>query len=408
MRYNKLILLSFILSALAFFSIAQSPVNLTKALSVNYSMHDYNTISYVQQNGLRNFIKSQDLFSLKKMSPAVAVSYLYPLTFKTDIIVTAAINFKKENPLHESGRMAGEWENGLQYKFLKPAALLQPYIYLGTGINFNKTSKVSMYIPGGPGLKLNLSGETSIFINTQYRRIFNNDVKNMLLYQIGISGKIGSRRSKKTVVNHKAYMAYQPVAIVDSDKDGLPDFVDRCPLIRGDILAGGCMPSDRDNDGINDRRDLCADVPGLAINNGCPVKLPQPLPVFYSRLRVPDTETDIQEKVTGLEQLVYFETNRYGVLPHSVKALDELFNILTGKPQILLIIEGHTDNTGTGSKNIWLSQKRANAIKDYLVNKGIAVSRITTRGYGASRPVATNDTGEGKAKNRRVNFIVEY
>lgn len=103
---------------------------------------------------------------------------------------------------------------------------------------------------------------------------------------------------------------------------------------------------------------------------------------------------------------VFFETNKSELLPESIEELDKLWNILYDYPNMIVEIRGHTDNVGTDEDNIALSDARAKAVADYLIKKKTRKKRITWKGYGESKPVATNDTEEGRALNRRVEFYI--
>ncbi len=103
---------------------------------------------------------------------------------------------------------------------------------------------------------------------------------------------------------------------------------------------------------------------------------------------------------------VYFETGKAVLRPESFDALDQVFRFLENNPSIRLEISGHTDNTGSLRINQRLSRERAKAVVDWLVNKGIAPEMLNYEGYADTQPVATNDTAEGREKNRRVEFKV--
>ncbi len=103
---------------------------------------------------------------------------------------------------------------------------------------------------------------------------------------------------------------------------------------------------------------------------------------------------------------VYFDTNKASIRPESFSMLNDLVEFLNNKPSIVIEIAGHTDNIGGEKPNQILSQNRANAVKNYLVKKGIKSNRLKPVGYGISRPIASNDTAEGRQKNRRTEVYI--
>lgn len=113
----------------------------------------------------------------------------------------------------------------------------------------------------------------------------------------------------------------------------------------------------------------------------------------------------IKDEVTILRN-VFFETDSSRLLPESKTELDKLYNFLVKNPEVSIEISGHTDNTGSASYNLELSGKRAESVFNYLTAKGINPGRLSYKGYGDSRPVATNMTPEGKAVNRRTEFRI--
>lgn len=118
------------------------------------------------------------------------------------------------------------------------------------------------------------------------------------------------------------------------------------------------------------------------------------------------TLTPIQNKFTKDFENVFFDINAAQLTTASFIELDALVNYLENTKNASIFIEGHTDNTGSEIANMNLSEKRANAIAQYLFQKGIALQRITSKGYGASKPIANNNTPEGRAKNRRTSFTI--
>jgi outer membrane protein OmpA-like peptidoglycan-associated protein len=103
---------------------------------------------------------------------------------------------------------------------------------------------------------------------------------------------------------------------------------------------------------------------------------------------------------------VYFAFNKWDLLPESYTELNTVVDFLATNPKVSIEVSGHTDNIGSDTYNQELSQKRADAVKKYLVSKAIAENRITSKGYGKTKPIATNSTELGREQNRRVEFTI--
>ena len=176
---------------------------------------------------------------------------------------------------------------------------------------------------------------------------------------------------------------------MDSDNDGVTDDIDRCPDVAGVVAHKGCP--DRDGDGIADIDDKCPNEKGTAANNGCPEI----------------AKADIV-KITYIGSKLFFENNSDKLKVASLSQLDALTEILNRYPGASLTIEGHTDSVGADDFNMILSQKRSDSVRQYLLGKGIEASRLKAVGFGESKPVATNNTSIGKAKNRRVELKTNY
>jgi OmpA-OmpF porin, OOP family len=175
----------------------------------------------------------------------------------------------------------------------------------------------------------------------------------------------------------------------DNDKDGLVNEEDLCPEVYGPLAFKGCP--DTDGDGVSDKEDRCPAAKGSIENKGCP-EIPK---------------LDIQ-KITLIAGKIYFETGSDKLKLISYASLDDLADILKRNDAVLLTVEGHTDSDGEDAYNMNLSQKRTESVKNYLVSKGVAESRLTAIGYGETQPVADNAKAAGKAKNRRVELKTSY
>jgi outer membrane protein OmpA-like peptidoglycan-associated protein len=175
----------------------------------------------------------------------------------------------------------------------------------------------------------------------------------------------------------------------DTDKDGIRDLDDACPTTPGPVENKGCPYNDTDGDGIIDLEDKCIKVPGVRENFGCP-------PIDEKEQEV------IKRAFDNLE----FNTGKSTIRSTSFSSLDDLAKLLIEKPQYKLLIEGHTDNAGKRSSNITLSKNRANAVKNYLVKKGVSATRFQVQYFGPDKPIADNSTEEGRQRNRRVEMTL--
>lgn len=155
---------------------------------------------------------------------------------------------------------------------------------------------------------------------------------------------------------------------------------------------------DADNDGVFDSEDKCPDTPtGVKVDAvGCPI----PKPV--KKEPVATKSAEVTKAGTWLYKDIQFESNRSDLKASSYATLDEIVAALNAQPKLKIEVQGHTDSRGAHGYNVGLSQKRADAVKAYLVSKGIADARMTTVGLGPDRPITTNDTKDGRARNRRV------
>lgn len=178
---------------------------------------------------------------------------------------------------------------------------------------------------------------------------------------------------------------------IDSDGDGVYDGIDICPNTPkgATVDAKGCT-MDSDKDGVVDGLDRCPDTPrGDKVDaNGCSEKAPEPL----------------AGKASLVLEGVNFETNLAILTSSSLHILDGVVRSLKDWPEVNVEVDGHTDSSGASNFNKKLSQARADAVKNYLVSKGIDPARLTAKGYGSSRPLVDNKTPEGRAQNRRVEL----
>ncbi len=181
----------------------------------------------------------------------------------------------------------------------------------------------------------------------------------------------------------------------DKDGDGTLDKDDACPDVAGPKENKGCPWPDTDKDGVLDKDDACPTVPGVVEFKGCPP--PPPMKAAEQKI--------LERAFASLE----FATAKDIIKPKSFPSLNDLAKILKQhEADWTLKLSGHTDNEGNADKNFVLSEKRANAVKAYLVKKGAKADKIITEWFGQTMPIADNATPAGRQKNRRVEMKIIY
>lgn len=171
----------------------------------------------------------------------------------------------------------------------------------------------------------------------------------------------------------------------DADGDGIADKNDKCPEVKGPKENGGCPWPDRDGDKVFDKDDKCPDVAGIVANQGCP-----------------EVTDESIKKLNDYAKTILFESARASFQKQTYSVLEAITSILKEYPTAKFSIEGHTDSDGKDTVNQKLSEDRAAAVKGYLVEHGVATDRLTSAGFGETKPIDSNKTKAGKANNRRV------
>lgn len=205
---------------------------------------------------------------------------------------------------------------------------------------------------------------------------------------------------------------------LDTDKDKIPDYQDQCPNTpQGAAVDSVGCPLDSDGDMIPDYKDKCPNTPqGVSVDTaGCPLdtdkdKIPDYLDKCPNTL--PGIQVDAQgcplQKKQNLDELkkgIQFEFNSAKLTQSSYETLDAIIDLLKQIPQANLEVQGHTDIMGTEDYNQRLSEDRAYSVTKYFISKGIAADRLRAKGFGTRKPLADNETDEGRAQNRRVELI---
>lgn len=294
-----------------------------------------------------------------------------------------------------------KWGGGLDfavYPFAR-SSWFSPFLLLGGGAQYEDRSANEHtygYANAGGGFLISLNESKTAAIRVDAKRywVFDGDTDPSRdhLMDTRISAGVQFALGKKD----EAPAAPAPAAPTppsDTDGDGVPDILDLCPGTPAGtkVDARGCPlpppppPKDTDGDGVYDNVDACPNTPyGMKVDaRGCAIR---------------------EAKVVLHD--INFEFDSARLTAASKTQLDKIAQGLKGQPTMGLVIEGHTDATGSDAYNLKLSKQRAAAAKTYLVEQGIDASRLTSEGYGESKPIASNKTKEGRAENRRVEFKV--
>ncbi|NNL79647.1 MAG: OmpA family protein [Flavobacteriaceae bacterium] len=173
----------------------------------------------------------------------------------------------------------------------------------------------------------------------------------------------------------------------DADGDGVADGDDQCPNEAGPAANNGCPYPDSDGDGVLDKDDQCPDKVGTVANNGCP-----------------EVTEAIAKTLNDYAKTILFDTGKTSIKFESAEILSNIAGILKEYSNAKFNIDGHTDSVGSEANNQKLSEGRAQAVVDWLVENGISSSRLSARGFGESQPIMDNRTRDGRARNRRVEI----
>jgi outer membrane protein OmpA-like peptidoglycan-associated protein len=290
---------------------------------------------------------------------------------------------------------------------------VSPYLTSGISLS-NRQSLTGFDLPFGAGMNVKLTQSVFVNLESLYKMPLSTSIQKHLFHSLGLVYWWGEKKVRQEEIPK----VQQPLAIIiqDKDNDGVPDTDDKCPDVPGKKTMYGCP--DSDGDGYRDDEDKCPQDAGVARFNGCPVPDRDndgfndeedecPDEAFEDNNGCPYIKKEIRQKVDLAAKGIYFKTNSAEIDSMSLKNLDEIAVIMQGQAAFMLDIEGHTDNKGNADLNLKLSQQRADACKAYLVQKGISDSRIESTGFGDMKPIADNETEEGRAKNRRTEFMLK-
>ena len=276
---------------------------------------------------------------------------------------------------------------------------LTPYAFVGAGYQWVSGDYDNEIVADlGVGAKYLISSKWDAFAELRGLRDFgNNDNHYGILF--GAVYKFGKTEPKAQP---------QPVAVIDSDNDGVADTKDFCPNTPANVKVDdrGC-PVDSDNDGVPDYKDKCPNTPAnvKVDDRGCPVDSDNDgVPDYLDKC--PNTPKDFKVDKNGCPVTfnfeIQFDTDSAEIKPEYMERIQRFAEFLKQHPEVKAEIQGYTDNRGNPEYNKKLSEKRAKAVYEALINLGVSKDQLSYKGYGAENPVASNETEEGRAKNRRV------
>ncbi len=356
----------------------------------------------------------------------------------------------KANKIEKLGTMASDLSFintnlDVKYSICKEGKSFQPYIFAGGGYTWLEKEDGGN-LNGGLGLEYWFNDNIGLYVESAYHHTFDANVLPYFQHGVGVAVKFGGVDTDGDGIFDKNDACPEVKGLPefngcpDTDGDGIIDSKDACPEVAGKVEFNGCP--DTDGDGIIDSKDECPEVAGVAALNGCPDadgdgvadakdNCPQVAgPVANQGCPYPDTDKDgvldkddecpevagpasnkgcpiitkeEQAKLNEYAKVIYFDSGKASFKPQTIKTLDAVVVILKKFPTAEFDVEGHTDSVGSAKFNMALSQKRAEAVVTYLKEHGVK-SKLNAKGYGETKPIASNRTRSGRAKNRRVEI----
>ncbi|GAB6074479.1 OmpA family protein [Nautilia lithotrophica] len=274
-----------------------------------------------------------------------------------------------------------------------------PYAYIGAGYQWVSGNYDNNIVADlGIGAKYFINSNFNTFLELRGLRDFGNN-DNHYGAILGINYKFGEE--KKIVMP-------EVKKVLDSDNDGIADELDKCPNTPKGVKVdkNGCQ-IDSDGDGVYDNVDKCPNtLAGVSVDvNGCPVDSDGDGVADYLD-KCPNTPNGVKVDKKGCALVfnfdITFDNNSAEIKPEFMSKVKEFAKFLKENPVYKAEIQGYTDSKGSAKYNKILSEKRAKAVYEALIDLGVDPRRLSYKGFGEENPIASNDTAEGKAKNRRV------
>ena len=292
---------------------------------------------------------------------------------------------------------------------------ITPYAFIGGGYqivqgDYHDNGVVDL----GVGAKYGINKNINAFLEVRGLRDFGNN-DNHFGAIIGLSFQFGIQEPKKVIVEEKEPKKVEKrEVILDSDNDGVNDNNDKCANTPANVKVdeNGCA-IDSDKDGVADYLDKCANTPvNIKVDeNGCAIDSDKDGVADYLD-KCPNTPKDFNVDTNGCPLSfnfnITFGKNSNVITSEFLPQVEELATFLKENPAYKVEIQGYTDNTGSVAYNKKLSENRAKAVYEALINLGVSKDRLSYKGYGPENPIASNDTQEGRIANRRVVAKLSY
>jgi outer membrane protein OmpA-like peptidoglycan-associated protein len=415
----KKILFSLIVFSFALAASAQDGSNVKKpSIALRISALDFTTARDINVNTLGGVLNNRTWAKLGDATPSIGLQYFKGLTSNIDFM--ANLDFASlQYPFYASSNIrfpAGRklytaFDANVNFKMLSDDYKVVPYVTLGIGVGVAANVYYTAYAPAGFGLQIKANKGSFININSTYRAEMSQLTKAHFSHGVSYSMPLNFKEKKAIVLPPPP-----PPAPADTDNDGVIDEKDKCPTVAGLAKYNGCPIPDTDKDGVNDEQDKCPTVAGLAKYNGCPIPDTDKDGINDEEDKCPTVAgisanhgcPDVQPTLTTAAEALKFETGKSYLSKKQLAGLSAVVAVLNQYPNVSVAIAGHTDNTGAERLNSKLSINRANVVAKFLAKAGVDAKRLTSAGFGYSKPSADNKTKVGRAQNRRAELTAVY
>ncbi len=274
-----------------------------------------------------------------------------------------------------------------------------PFLLVGTGILGVSSDAPPTSLGTEQDVEIHFGGGVKVYVNRWVQLRL--DVRDVVSNRVGVGDGLTSSPEillgvSVTLGRKKERQAdkARPGA-GDRDGDGVLDRDDYCPDVFGEAPRGCpqvCI-DDADGDGLANPVDQCPNEPetrnGFKDRDGCPDEVPPEL-----------------ADLTGIMEGITFDTDKDTIKAGSKPVIDQAIEVMKKYPELRVRVSGHTDSQGSYRHNVDLSQRRAKSVRAYMVESGIEESRVETEGLGPDQPIDTNETADGRARNRRIEFTI--